>query len=67
MVSIFGGVVFGFGFCSVSVGFLAFGCCGLLFLYWGAGWFGGLVSVAFFGFCRVLPVYTIANMQVFKF
>jgi hypothetical protein len=38
-----------------------------LFLYWGVGWFGGLVFVAFFGFCRVLPVHTIANMQVFKF
>lgn len=35
------------GFCSVSVGFCAFGCRGLLFLYWGVGWFGGLVFVAF--------------------
>ena len=43
MVSTFGGS----GFCSVSVGFCAFGCCGLLFLYWGVGWFGGLVFVAF--------------------
>ena len=30
-----------------SVGFLAFGCCEVLFLYWGVGWFGGLVFVAF--------------------
>lgn len=59
MVSIFGGVV--------SVGFCAFGCCELLFLYWGVGWFGGLVFVAFLGFCRVLPGRTVANMQIFKF
>ena len=32
----------------VSVGFLAFGCCGLLFLYWGVGWFGGLVFCGVF-------------------
>lgn len=41
----------GSSFCSVSapfsVGFCAFECCGLLFLYWGVGWFGGLVFVAF--------------------
>lgn len=55
-------VVFGSGFCSVSVGFCAFGCCGLLFLCWGVGWFGGLVFVAFLGFCRVLSVCTVYNM-----
>ena len=58
---------FGFGFCSVSVGFLAFGCCELLFLYWGVGWFGGLVFVAFLGFCRVSPVCTVSILRVFIF
>lgn len=36
----------------VSVGFLAFGCCGLLFLYWGVGWFGGLVFCGVFWFLQ---------------
>ena len=48
-----------FRFCSV---FCAFGCCGLLFLCWGVGWFGGLVFMEFLGFCRVLPVCTVSNM-----
>ena len=43
-------VWFLFRFLLVSVGFLAFGCCGLLFLYWGVGWFGGLV------FCSVFVI-----------
>ena len=54
-------------FLLVSVGFLAFGCCEVLFLYWGVGWFGGLVFVAFLGFCRVSPVCTVSILRVFIF
>ena len=39
----------------------------MLFLYWGVGWFGGLVFVAFWGFCRVLPVRTVSILRVLNF
>lgn len=60
-------VVFGLvsvGFCSV---FCAFGCCKVLFLCCGVGWFGGLVFVGFLGFCRVLPGCTVSILRVFMF
>lgn len=62
--------------CSLVLVVVCFGCCGVFrlsdavrcdFLGLGVFWFLALGWFLFLAFCRVLPVCTVSNMQVFKF